>query len=102
VPVNIRSSSEADEARCKYYAARADRVEMEVAELRANLISAQQIESDLRAFCAVIEARVRKSQISAELQKELAEDLGDFLHKISLNGKNGKSNTKRRSAIRSR
>jgi len=100
VPVNIRSSSKADEARCKYYAARADRVEMQVAELRANLIPAKQIDSDLRAFCSAIEARVRKSQISPELQKELAEDLSDFLHKVSLNGKNGKPNTKSRSTRR--
>ena len=63
---------------------------MQVADLRANLIPARQIESDLRAFCRAIQTKIEESALGPELQKELAGDIADFTSK-SVNGQNGKT-----------
>jgi len=69
--------------------ARADRVEMENAERRKNLIPAKEIQSRFQAFAAAIERKIRHSKLGPDLQRELGEDLADFASKISVNGKNG-------------
>jgi hypothetical protein len=63
---------------------------------RKNLIPAKRIESDVRAFCRAIQTKIRQSPLGPELQKELAGDLSDFVSRISVNGKNGKSQSTRR------
>lgn len=91
-----------DRARVRYYRARADRIEQENADFQKNLIATKQIESDLQAFCAAIETKIRLSELGPELQKELFEDLADFPRKVSVNGSNGKLKAKRRSTRRER
>jgi hypothetical protein len=89
--------------RQRYYRLRAEKLEREFSEAKQNLVPAKTIESDLRGFCGVVEGKIQRSELESGLRKELSEDIGDFLNKISLNGKNGKSpNCKARLSRRGR
>lgn len=86
-----------DGNRARYYRARANRIEREVAEMAKDLVEPKRIESDLRAFCEGIKAKIEQSKLTPELRKELGEDLDDYVRKLSLNSRNGKSNARARS-----
>jgi hypothetical protein len=89
-----------DKDRRRYYKARADRVEMENAERRKNLIPAKETQLHLRALAAAISGKIRASSLEPTLQAKLFDELADLPHRLSLNGRNGKSNVKARSTRR--
>jgi hypothetical protein len=76
--------------RSRYYRLRADRLEQQNAEARAQYVQAGTIGKDLAAFCNALQARIDRSALATATKSELAEDISDFVSK-SVNGQNGKA-----------
>jgi hypothetical protein len=87
----VNSRWRADPNRARYYRLRSEKLERELSEAKQNLIPAKKINADLRRICGIIQEKIQRSELESGLRKELNEDISDFLNKVSLNGKNGKS-----------
>ena len=92
----VTQAWKSDPDRSRYYRLRSEKLERENAEFRESLIPARDVERSLQAFVAAIEEKIRHSELEPDLQRELSEDLSDFLRRVSVNG-DGKINAKRRS-----
>jgi hypothetical protein len=75
---------EVDKDRGRYYKARADKIELENKLARGEYVDAIDIKTEMTEFCRMLRQKILQSELPANLQDELLDDIGDYLKKKSL------------------